>query len=126
MYIDQYSSCSNAKRLAFDANDKIRSAAMMFHEGNSERILLLFPYRHKIDRNMIDRGSMELRTLWNDFTRDFRDEDKVFGYPDSWESEMTIAQIPDHAKYSFNDKERIKTMCTEKDRKRLQIGLFLE
>ena len=126
MYIDQYSSCSKAKRLAFDANDKIRFAAMMFHEGNRERIPLLFPYRHKMDRNMIDRRSMELRTLWNDFTRDFRDEDKVFGYPDSWESEKTIAQILDHAKYSSNDKERIKTMHTEKDLKRLQINLFLE
>ena len=69
---------------------------------------------------------MELRMLWNDFTRDFRDEDKVFGFPDSWESEKTIAQIPDHAKYSSNDKERIKTVRTEKDLKRLQISLFLE
>ena len=125
MYIDQYSSCSKAKRLAFDANDKIRFAAMIFHEGNRERIPLLFPYRHKMDRNMIDRLSMELRLLWNDFTRDFRDEDKVFGYPDSWESE-TITQIPEHAKYSVNDKERMKTMRTEKDLKRLQITLFLE
>ena len=126
MYIDQYSSCSKAKRLAFDANDKIRFAAVMFHEGNRERIPLLFPYRHKMDRNMIDRRSMELRTLWNDFTRDYRDEDKVFGYPDSWESGTTIAQIPEHAKYSSNDKERMKTIRTEKDLKRLQIGLFLE
>ena len=69
---------------------------------------------------------MELRTLWNDFTRDFRDEDKVFGYPDLWESEKTIVQILDHTKNSSNDKERIKTMRMEKDLKRLQISLFLQ
>ena len=85
MYVDQYSSCSKAKRLAFDANDKIRFAAMMFHEGNRERIPLLFPYNHQMDRNMLDRRrSMEFRTLWNDLTRVFRDEDKVFGYPSMW------------------------------------------